>query len=113
MTVYDKAVLGRQAAELGFIRDTYEKVLRLTDVLGFINTDPLLRDSLALKGGTAIKLGADQIDKAAKTLKRLSKKLQAGGEQPPQFLMVLVGLGTFAHRREDGIIVVPIDTLGP
>jgi predicted nucleotidyltransferase component of viral defense system len=56
MTVYDKAVLGRQAAELGFIRDTYEKVLRLTDVLGFINTDPLLRDSLALKGGTAINL---------------------------------------------------------
>ena len=53
MTVYDKAVLSRQAAELGFIRDTYEKVLRLADVLGFMNSDPLLRDSLALKEGVA------------------------------------------------------------
>jgi predicted nucleotidyltransferase component of viral defense system len=53
---YDKAVLGRQASELGFIRDTYEKVIRLADVLAFINSDPLLQDSLALKGGTAINL---------------------------------------------------------
>jgi predicted nucleotidyltransferase component of viral defense system len=56
LTVYDKAVLGRQAAELGFIRDTYEKVLRLADVLKSINADPLLGDALALKGGTAINL---------------------------------------------------------
>jgi hypothetical protein len=55
MPVYDKALLGQQAAELGFIRDTYEKVLRLADVLAFINLDPLLKDALALKGGTAIK----------------------------------------------------------
>ncbi|MDR1450515.1 MAG: hypothetical protein LBI84_10045 [Propionibacteriaceae bacterium] len=54
MAVYDKSLLGRQAAKLGFIRDTYEKALRLTDVLSFINSDPLLKDTLALKGGTAI-----------------------------------------------------------
>jgi hypothetical protein len=54
MTSYDKATLGAQAAELGFIRDTLEKVLRLAEVLGFIDTDPLPSSSLALKGGTAI-----------------------------------------------------------
>ena len=40
MATYDKATLGAQATELGFIRDTLEKVLRLTEILGFINTDP-------------------------------------------------------------------------
>jgi hypothetical protein len=34
-------------------------VLRLADVLAFINPDPSLRDALALKGGTAINLTAD------------------------------------------------------
>lgn len=56
MTIYDKAVLGVQAANLGFIRDTLEKVLRLIEILDFVNVDPLLANSLALKGGTAINL---------------------------------------------------------
>jgi len=56
MPVYNKAILSAQAAELGFIRDTFEKVLRLVDILGFINADPLLSEALALKGGTAINL---------------------------------------------------------
>lgn len=51
---YDKVYLGNKAKELGFNRDTLEKVTRLYDVLRFINTLPLLRDNLALKGGTAI-----------------------------------------------------------
>ena len=56
MPLYDKIELGAQADELGFIRDTFEKVLRLTDILAFVNADPLLSDALALKGGTAINL---------------------------------------------------------
>jgi len=36
-----------------------------------------------------------------------------GGERPPAALIVLVGLDGFAHRREDGVFVVPIDMLGP
>ena len=56
MPVYDKATLGTQATGHGFIRDTFEKVLRLIDILSFINADPLLADALALKGGTAINL---------------------------------------------------------
>lgn len=56
MMKFDRAALGRQAQELGFVRDTYEKVCRLADVLAFLEEDSLLSASLALKGGTAINL---------------------------------------------------------
>lgn len=56
MSDYDKRKLGKQARELGFIRDTLEKVFRLSEILKYINNDPLLRESLALKGGTAINM---------------------------------------------------------
>ena len=56
MMQYDRITLGRQAKELGFVRDTLEKVCRLADVLSLMEKDPLLSDSLALKGGTAINL---------------------------------------------------------
>jgi predicted nucleotidyltransferase component of viral defense system len=45
-----------QSRELGFIRDTFEKVCRLTDILKFFESDALLAEVLALKGGTAINL---------------------------------------------------------
>ncbi|MDD4694288.1 MAG: nucleotidyl transferase AbiEii/AbiGii toxin family protein [Firmicutes bacterium] len=56
MSNYDVAYLGKRAQELGFIRDTLEKVYRLADILEYLNTNPLLKESLALKGGTAINL---------------------------------------------------------
>lgn len=56
MLKYSKAELNRQAKELGFVRDTFEKICRLTDVLTFMDSDPLQAESLALKGGTAINL---------------------------------------------------------
>lgn len=56
MIEYNKVELGKVAKEYGFIRDTYEKVLRLTEVLKFINSDTLLSKHLILKGGTAINL---------------------------------------------------------
>ena len=56
MLSYDKLVLARQAKELGFQRDTFEKALRLVEVLKFFEADPLLSTRLALKGGTAINL---------------------------------------------------------
>lgn len=53
---YDRMTLGRQAKELGFVRDSFEKVCRLAEVLAFFEKDELLSRSLALKGGTAINL---------------------------------------------------------
>lgn len=56
MMQFDRISLGRQAKELGFVRDTFEKVCRLADILSFMENDLLLSESLALKGGTAINL---------------------------------------------------------
>jgi predicted nucleotidyltransferase component of viral defense system len=53
---YDITYMGKKAEEMGFIRDTLEKVIRLADILEYLNTNPLLKESLALKGGTAINL---------------------------------------------------------
>lgn len=53
---YDIIYLGKKAEELGFVRDTLEKVTRLADVLEYLNTNPVLKENLALKGGTAINL---------------------------------------------------------
>ncbi|MCL2788449.1 MAG: DUF4143 domain-containing protein [Micrococcales bacterium] len=59
------------------------------------------------------KLSRDQENAAARSLLALAKKMVEGGERPPAALIVLVGLDGFAHRREDGVFVVPIDMLGP
>lgn len=56
MTAYNKQILSKQAQELGFIRDTFEKMLRLAEILRFISGDPFLSNAVALKGGTAINL---------------------------------------------------------
>ena len=56
MMKFDRISLGRQAKKLGFVRDTFEKVYRLVDVLSFMESDELLSETLALKGGTAINL---------------------------------------------------------
>lgn len=56
MPMYDKLSLAQKAKELGVVRDTLEKVLRLQEVLRFFSSSELLKTSLALKGGTAINL---------------------------------------------------------
>lgn len=56
MSLYSKTDLDKIAKESGFIRDNLEKVVRLVDVLNYFNTNPLLSNTLALKGGTAINL---------------------------------------------------------
>lgn len=56
MLTYSKTLLGERAKELHVVRDTLEKVCRLRDILAFFDSSELLRNSLALKGGTAINL---------------------------------------------------------
>lgn len=56
MMQLDRMTLGRMAKEMGFVRDTFEKVCRLADVLKFMEEDELLAENIALKGGTAINL---------------------------------------------------------
>jgi len=56
MPTYDKRVLTKQAQQLGFLTAPFEKMSRLTEILRFMNERDELRESLALKGGTAINL---------------------------------------------------------
>lgn len=54
MPIYNKAELGRVAQQHGFVRDTFEKVLRLKEILRYLNEEEYLKEHLLLKGGTAI-----------------------------------------------------------
>jgi predicted nucleotidyltransferase component of viral defense system len=54
--MYNRAELGCAAQQYGFVRDTFEKVLRLKEILRFLNEDEYLKEHLLLKGGTAINL---------------------------------------------------------
>ena len=56
MPTYDKRELSEKAKELNVVRDTFEKVCRLQEILWFIDSSDLLKNSFALKGGTAINL---------------------------------------------------------
>lgn len=56
MFSYTKREIVMLAEELNVQKQTLERVLRLIDVLVFINTDKHLKEKLALKGGTAINL---------------------------------------------------------
>ena len=56
MPQYNKAEVGRIAQQFGFVRDTFEKVLRLKEILKYFNEQEYLKDHLLLKGGTAINL---------------------------------------------------------
>lgn len=56
MPIYNKVEIGRVAQQYGFVRDTFEKVLRLKEILRYMNEQEYLREHLLLKGGTAINL---------------------------------------------------------
>lgn len=53
---YTKMELAEMAEKLNFVRDTLEKVIRLTEVLDYLNGHWATKGKLALKGGTAINL---------------------------------------------------------
>ncbi|MGI6072461.1 MAG: ATP-binding protein [Lachnospiraceae bacterium] len=64
-------------------------------------------------GAFEIKLGADAIDDAAKSLIEIRDALEVEGAKIPDVLAVICGLSNFAYRREDGVYVVPITALRP
>ena len=63
-------------------------------------------------GLVEIKLGGDDlINDGADALKSLANKIDPKKMKEPSFMMVLIAVGTYAYRREDGIYVVPIGCL--
>lgn len=65
--------------------------------------------------GIEIKASEDKVPQAADNLLRLDRKLRknpGSRTREPEFLAVLIGVGSFAYQRDDGIYVIPIGTLG-
>ena len=59
-----------------------------------------------------VKLGGDKlIEEGAKSLKTMERKINTDKMNSPSFLMILTGIGDYAYKRKDGILVVPIGTL--
>ena len=61
-----------------------------------------------------IKLGANQIDEAAKNLLKIQHDIQKDvNGKPAKILCVICGMSNAAYKREDGVYVVPITSLRP
>lgn len=58
-----------------------------------------------------IKLGANQIDKAAESLLELKESIEKEGGIAPSVLCVICGLSNAAYMRNDGVFVVPVTAL--
>jgi len=58
-----------------------------------------------------IKLGANQIDKAAEGLIKIKEQIEKNGGVAPSVLCVICGLSNAAYVRSDGVFVVPITAL--
>ena len=59
-----------------------------------------------------IKLGGNQIDRAAEGLLAIRTAMENNpGAKPPKVLCVICGLGEYAYQRKDGVFVVPITML--
>ena len=58
-----------------------------------------------------IKLGANQIDKAAENLLLIKKSISDNGGIAPSVLCVISGLSNAAYQRPDGVFVIPITAL--
>lgn len=63
-------------------------------------------------GLVEIKLGGESlIEEGAANLISLAKKIDTDKMYAPSFMMVVVGTGRYAYRREDGVLVIPIGCL--
>ena len=60
-----------------------------------------------------IKLGANQIEKAANDLLNIKKQIEDENGKAPSVLCVICGLTNAAYKRPDGVYVVPITALKP
>ena len=59
-----------------------------------------------------IKLGGDsRILEGVETLNRLASNIDTSKMKTPSFKMVLTGVGNYAYKRKDNILIVPIGCL--
>ena len=76
-----------------------------------LEADAIIQAEDGRWAGIEIKLGHNQADRAAMSLLEVKKKIMNAGGMPPAFLAVIEGLGNYAYTREDGVYIIPINTL--
>ena len=95
-----------------YANDNKAEVRHYQDNSG-LEVDAIIEKRDGSWGGIEIKLGYHQEDEAAASLIRLKGKLASENQTPPAFLAIIIGIGAFSKKREDGVYVIPIDQLGP
>ncbi|PID98452.1 MAG: AAA family ATPase [Actinomycetales bacterium] len=83
-------------------------VFHYRDAKGRDEIDVIVEASDGSWIGIEVKLTAQSADQAAKNLLRVAAKI----ERQPTHLVVMVPTG-IAHRRQDGVLVIPLTCLGP
>lgn len=79
-----------------------------------LECDTVLHRRNGTYGLIEIKLGGEtRIEEGATNLKNLANKIDTTRMPNPSFMMVLIGIGKYAYRRQDGVYVVPIGCLKP
>ena len=59
-----------------------------------------------------IKLGGEEhINEGAVNLQALAKIIDTAKMKSPSFMAVIVGVGSYAYKRKDGVYVIPIACL--
>ena len=86
-------------------------VLHYRDKTG-LECDTVIHLKNGQYGLAEIKLGGQKlIEEGVANLKMLANKIDTSKMPAPAFLMIIVGVGDFAYRREDGTFIVPIGCL--
>ena len=94
-----------------YSRDIDAKVYHYRDDSN-LEVDLVVQKDTGEWGAFEVKMGAIQEDDGAANVLALDRKMTERGERPASVKAVIVGVGGVAHVREDGVAVIPIDTLG-
>ena len=77
-----------------------------------LECDAVLHRNDGSYGLVEVKIGGEKyIEEGARNLKLLASKIDTERMPAPAFMMVVTAVGAFAYRREDGVLVVPINCL--
>ncbi len=77
-----------------------------------LEVDAIIENSNNQWAAIEIKLGVNQIDKAAENLLKFSRKIDTDYCGEPAFMAVVTATGS-TYLRKDGVYVIPISSLGP
>lgn len=87
------------------------EVLHYRDKSG-LECDAVIHRRNGSYGLAEIKLGGERlIEEGATNLKALKAKIDTTKMPAPSFMMIVVGVGNYAYKREDGIFIVPLGCL--